>query len=107
MTDQPGPDGLDEAPADSTAEAPRADGASRRGDAKATPRGGRPAGYRGALPERVDRLARPWVIAVIATFALMLILAFAGIPSRLTPEPTPVPLPSVNAPSGSAAPSAS
>ena len=104
MTDQPGPDGLDEVPAavpPSEVARPRADAA------KASPRGGRPAGYRGALPERVDRLARPWVIAVIAIFLLMLVLAFAGIPSRLTPEPTPVPLPSVNAPSGSAAPSAS
>ena len=106
MTDQPGPDGLDEAPADAAAEAPRTETARPRA-AKATPRGGRAAGYRGALPERVDRLARPWVLTVIAAFVLMLILAFAGIPSRLTPEPTPVPLPSVNAPSGSAAPSAS
>ncbi|HET7686942.1 MAG TPA: hypothetical protein VFM19_11090 [Candidatus Limnocylindria bacterium] len=73
----------------------------------ATPREGRPIGYRGALPEREDRLARPWVITVIAIFVLIVILAFAGIPSRLTAEPSPVPLPSVNAPSGSAAPSAS
>ena len=107
MTDQPGPDGLDEAPAEAAADAPRTEGARPRGDAKATPRSGRPAGYRGALPERVDRLARPWVIAVIAIFVLMLVLALAGIPSRLTPDPTPVPLPSVNAPTGSAAPSAS
>ncbi len=75
--------------------------------AKPAPRETRPAGYRGALPERHDRLARPWVITVIAIFALILILSFAGFPSRLTAEPTPVPLPSVNAPSGSAAPSAS
>lgn len=68
----------------------------------AAPREGRPAGYRGALPEREDRLARPWVITVIAIFVLIVVLAFAGIPSRLTAEPTPVPLPSVNAPSGSA-----
>ena len=104
MTDQPGPDGLDDAPA----AAPREDAAPARTDARTTaPRSGKPAGYRGALPERVDRLARPWVITVIAIFVLMLVLAFAGIPSRLTPTPSPVPLPSVNAPSGSAAPSAS
>jgi hypothetical protein len=103
MTDQPGPDGLDEVPA----AVPPAEVARRPGDAKAAPRTGRPAGYRGALPERVDRLARPWVIAVIAIFVLMLVLALAGLPSRLVPEPSVVPLPSVNAPSISAAPSAS
>ena len=30
----------------------------------------RPSGYRGALPERNDALARPWVITVIAIFML-------------------------------------
>lgn len=104
MTDQPGPDDLDEA----TAEEPRPDAATPRTESRAPARGGqRAAGYRGALPERTDRLARPWVIAVIAIFLLMIVLSIAGLPSRLTSEPTPVPLPSVNAPSGSAAPSAS
>ena len=44
---------------------------------------GRPTGYRGALPPRNDALARPWVIAVIAIFVLMFVLAFAGIPSSI------------------------
>jgi hypothetical protein len=104
MTDQPGPDELDEAPA----EEPRTDAARPRTDARPPAKGTqRAAGYRGALPERVDRLARPWVIAVIAIFLLMIALSIAGLPSRLTPDPTPVPLPSINAPSASAAPSAS
>jgi len=72
-------------------------------------------GYRGALPPRNDRLARPWVLIVIGLFVLMLVLSFLGFPSALTPEPTPRPLPSagasvpaasVPAASGSAAPSA-
>jgi hypothetical protein len=58
-----------------------------------------PGGYRGALPERGDRLARPWVVTVIAIFVLMFVLALAGVPSSLIPEssPTPLPLPSVSA----------
>jgi hypothetical protein len=68
-------------------------------------------GYRGALPPRNDRLARPWVLIVIGLFVLMLVLSFLGFPSALTPEPTPRPSPSagasVPAGSGSAAPSAS
>jgi len=69
-------------------------------------------GYRGSLPTREDRLARPWVVAVIGIFLLIFVLAFLGIPSRLFPEPTPVPLPSVPAstsvePSASASASAS
>ncbi|MDQ2941085.1 MAG: hypothetical protein M3R05_02720 [Chloroflexota bacterium] len=59
-------------------------------------------GYRGSLPPRVDRLARPWVVSVVAIFALILVFAFAGIPSRLIPQPTGVPLPSVPVPSASA-----
>jgi hypothetical protein len=65
-----------------------------------------PGGYRGALPPRNDRLARPWVITVMLIFALILVLSALGIPSSFIPEPTPVPLPS-NVPSGSAEPSAS
>lgn len=95
MTDEPRPDATDEAPAGRRANGPN----------RADPR--RPAGYRGSLAERQDHLARPWVITVIAIFLLMLVLAFAGLPSRLTAEPTPPPLPSVPFPSGSAAPSAS
>ncbi|HEX5040718.1 MAG TPA: hypothetical protein VFW95_11350 [Candidatus Limnocylindria bacterium] len=63
-------------------------------------------GYRGALPPRNDRLARPWIFIVIAAFVLIIVLSFLNIPSRFIPEPTPVPLPS-NVPSGSAEPSAS
>ena len=63
-------------------------------------------GYRGALPPRNDRLARPWVITVMLIFVLILVLSALGIPSSFIPEPTPVPLPS-NVPSGSAGSSAS
>jgi hypothetical protein len=62
-------------------------------------------GYRGSLPPRVDHLARPWVLTVLATFILILVLAFVGIPSRLIPEPTAVPLPSIPAPTASVSPS--
>ena len=62
-------------------------------------------GYRGSLPPRVDHLARPWVLTVLAVFVLILVLGLAGIPSRLIPEPTAVPLPSVPAPSASVSPS--
>lgn len=61
----------------------------------------RTTGYRGALSTREDRLARPWVLTVLGTFALILVLSFLGIPSRLVPDPTPVPLPSLPAPSAS------
>ena len=64
-------------------------------------------GYRGSLPPRVDRLARPWVLTVIGMFVLIFVLALAGIPSRLIPQPSAVPLPSVPAPSESVAPSGS
>jgi len=64
-------------------------------------------GYRGSLPPRVDHLARPWVLTVLAAFVLIWVLALAGIPSRLIPEPTAVPLPSVPAPSASVSPSGS
>lgn len=68
-------------------------------------------GYRGSLPPREDRLARPWILAVIGIFVLIFVLSFLAIPSRFIPEPTPVPVPSVPAPSASvsasAAPSAS
>ena len=62
---------------------------------KAAPTGpAREVGYRGSLPPRDDRIARPWVLAVVAIFVLILLLAWAGLPSRLIPEPTPAPVPS-------------
>jgi len=64
-------------------------------------------GYRGSLPPRVDHLARPWVLTVIGAFILIFVLALGGIPSRLIPQPSGVPLPSVPAPSASVAPSGS
>lgn len=57
----------------------------------------RSSGYRGALPPRRDHLAAPWVIVVIVAFVLMFVLAYLGFPSRLIPEPTPFPVPSVPA----------
>ena len=63
-------------------------------------------GYRGALPTREDRLARTWILAVIAIFVLVFVLAVLGVPSRFIPEPTPIPLPSTPA-SSSVEPSAS
>ena len=68
----------------------------------------RPSGYRGALPTRTDTIARPWVLAVVAIFVLMFVLAFLGFPSSLLPEPSGSPNPSFGlSPSTSAAPSAS
>lgn len=63
-------------------------------------------GYRGALPTREDRLARTWILTIIAIFVLVLVLAVIGIPSRFVPEPTLIPLPSTPA-SSSVEPSAS
>lgn len=71
------------------------------------PREPRDPGYRGSLPPREDRLARPWLLAVIGIFVLIFVLAFLGVPSRFTPEPTPVPIPTLPPTSGSVAPSAS
>lgn len=63
-------------------------------------------GYRGSLPTREDRLARPWILTVIGAFVLVLALSLLGIPSRFIPDPTPIPFPSTGA-SQSAEPSAS
>lgn len=63
-------------------------------------------GYRGSLPARHDRLARPWILTVIGAFVLVLALSLLGIPSRFIPDPTPIPLPSTPG-SQSAEPSAS
>jgi hypothetical protein len=62
-------------------------------------------GYRGALPPRDDRLARPWIVIVLGIFVLIIVLSVAGIPSRFIPEPTPIPIPSL-APLPSESPSA-
>lgn len=70
----------------------------------------RTSGYRGALPPRQDRLAKPWIIIVVAIFLLIFVLAALGIPSRFEPEPTPSPSASPSAsvePSGSVEASAS
>ena len=56
----------------------------------------RSSGYRGALAPRRDLLAAPWVIVVIVAFVLMFVLAYLGFPSRLIPEPTPFPVPSIS-----------
>lgn len=61
-------------------------------------------GYRGSLPAREDRLARPWILTIIGGFALILVLSVLGVPSRFIPDPTPIPLPSILA-SGSIEPS--
>lgn len=67
----------------------------------------RPSGYRGALPERHDAMARPWVVTVIAIFVLMFVLAFVGFPSSLFPSASGSPLASNSlAPSSSSAASA-
>ena len=64
-------------------------------------------GYRGALPTRDDRLARPWLFIVGGIFVLIFILSALQIPSRFVPEPTAVPTPSASAaPSASASASA-
>ena len=68
----------------------------------------RASGYRGALPPRNDTLARPWVLAVVATFVLRFVLSFVGFPASLFPEPSGSPNASFSlSPSTSAAPSAS
>ena len=64
-------------------------------------------GYRGSLPTRDDRLARPWILSVLGIFLLVIALSVAGIPSRFIPDPTPLPLPSLPTISESAEPSAS
>ena len=65
-------------------------------------------GYRGALPTRHDRLAKPWLIIVGVIFVMIFVLSALQIPSRFVPEPTAVPTPSATAaPSGSGAASGS
>ena len=67
-------------------------------------------GYRGSLPPREDGLARPWILAVLGIFVLVVVLSLVGVPSRFIPEPTPLPTPSstpVPSASASAEPSES
>jgi hypothetical protein len=65
-------------------------------------------GYRGALPTRGDRLARPWLLVVAVIFILVFVLSFLEIPSRFVPDPTPLPTPSATPlPSASASAEAS
>ena len=65
-------------------------------------------GYRGSLPPRQDRLAKPWLVIVAGIFVLIILLSVAGIPSRFIPDPTPIPTPvTTPAPSVEASPSAS
>ena len=40
-------------------------------------------GYRGALPTRNDRLARPWIIAVIVIFVAIFVLSLPRDPVAL------------------------
>lgn len=63
-------------------------------------------GYRGSLPPRQDRLAKPWLMIVAGIFVLIIVLSIAGIPSSLIPDPTPVPTP-IATPTPSAEASAS
>ena len=67
----------------------------------------RDVGYRGALPIRQDRLARPWILTIFGILVLIIVLSIAGIPSRFIPEPTAVPLPSIPAASDSPEPTES
>jgi hypothetical protein len=65
-------------------------------------------GYRGALPTRDDRLARPWILIVFVIFVSIFILSALQIPTRFAPQPTPLPVPSFSEPpSPSASPEAS
>jgi hypothetical protein len=63
-------------------------------------------GYRGSLPPRQDRLAKPWLMIVAGIFVLIILLSVAGVPSRFIPDPTPVPTP-ISTPTPSVEPSAS
>ena len=65
----------------------------------------RPTGYRGTLPTRNDALARPWVIAVVAIFVLIFVLAALGFPSKAFPRSSAEPRASSSA-AASFAPSA-
>jgi cytoskeletal protein RodZ len=58
-------------------------------------------GYRGSLPPRQDRLAKPWILTVAGIFVLIIVLSIAGVPSAFFPDPTPLPTP-VATPSPSA-----
>lgn len=64
-------------------------------------------GYRGALPPRVDRIAPIWVATVTGILVLVFALSALGLPTRLFPEPTAAPSPSVPFPTVSGEPSPS
>lgn len=69
-----------------------------RGGESQPPR--RPAPPRsGAVPDpRGDPISAIWAISVVGIFALIFVLAFVGIPSRLFPAATPQPLPTFSLP---------
>ena len=67
----------------------------------------REVGYRGSLPIRDDRLARPWILTVAGIFVLVIVLSVLGVPSRFVPDPTPIPLQSIPAISETPEPSPS
>ena len=50
-----------------------------------------PRAVQATIPE--DRLSMIWAVVVPVIFALILVLALIGVPSRLFPEPTPEPFP--------------
>ena len=50
-------------------------------------------GYRGSLPPRQERRAKPWLMIVAGIFVLIMLLSVAGVPSRFIPDPTPIPTP--------------
>src|SRR6185503_9140478 len=54
-------------------------------------------GYRGALPTRDDRLARPMILAGFVIFIAVIVLSYLEAPPRFVPAPTPLPIPSIPA----------
>ena len=55
----------------------------------------RPAGRGTPAGPPADRRPAIWAIAVPGIFARLLVLALLGVPSRLCPQPTPAPLPTL------------
>jgi hypothetical protein len=51
------------------------------------------------LAPRQDPMSAVWALTVTGIVALIFLLAFLGLPSRLIPEPTPLPIPSFALPS--------
>jgi hypothetical protein len=52
-----------------------------------------------ALAPRHDTISAIWALTVAGIVALVFLLAFLGLPSRLIPEATPLPIPSFDLPS--------